>query len=120
VVEGRATVTSDEKRQRSVTTTALEVIPPSNTEVAHWTSAKELQEALTNVAIKDQKVMVAVPYKRVLKPRYLEKAVVIDSTGVYPIVAIQELETEDGEKVLVFIGSDDQPPLEGPIKRRRQ
>ena len=100
--------------------TALEVIPPSYTEVTHWTTAKELQEALTNVEIKDQKLMVAVPYKRVVKPRYLERAVVIESTGVYPIVAIQELETEQGEKVLVLIGSEAVPPLDGPIERRAQ
>ena len=75
---------------------------------------------MTNVAIKDQKLMVAVPYKRVVKPRYLERAVVIESTGVYPIVAIQELETEQGEKVLVLIGSEAVPPLDGPIERRAQ
>ena len=102
-------MTPGEKRQRSATRTALEVVPPSNTEVDHWTTAKELQEALTNVVIKDQKLMVAVPYKRVVKPRYLERAVVIDSTGVFPIVAIQELETEEGQKVLVLIGSEDVP-----------
>jgi hypothetical protein len=88
--------------------------------LVHWTTAREVQQALANASIKDQKVMVAVPYKRVVKPPYLQKAVVIDSTGVYPIVAIQELETEDGQKVLVLIGSEAVPPLDGPIGRRKQ
>ncbi len=105
--------------QLMIAASALEIVPQGQNETIHWTTAREIQEALSNAVIEDQKVMLAVPYKRVLKPKYLPKPVVLEAVGIYPIVAIQELETEDGQKVLAFIGSEEVGPIEGPIQKRR-
>ena len=104
--------------QLMIAASALEIVPQGQNETIHWTSAKEVEAALSNAVIEDQKVMLAVPYKRVLKPKYLPKPVVLEAVGIYPIVAIQELETEDGQKVLAFIGSEEVGPI-GPIQKRR-
>ena len=104
--------------QLMIAASALEIVPQGQNETIHWTSAKEVEAALSNAVIEDQKVMLAVPYKRVLKPKYLPKPVVLEAVGIYPIVAIQELETEDGQKVLAFIGSEEVGPM-GPIQKRR-
>ncbi len=80
-----------------------------------WMTVRQLIEELHKYD-KGRNIIVAIPFYGLARRGDIIAGG--ETTGVYPIVEIVPTELEDGHQVLVFIATEDAPPLD-TIGRRR-
>lgn len=84
---------------------------------SEWTSLKELAEALEEHGSSEIKLMVALPWNRIIGNTNSGPMIVKD-VGIYPVVGIEIKEDTSGRPIMLFLGSEDLPEIEDVIGPR--